>query len=317
MNSNLKKIHADYINRINRVMDYIEVHLDQNLTLEQLADIACFSKFHFHRIFQSITGECLAACIQRIRLEKAASLLSSSLSSSITEIALNCGFTSSASFTNAFKRNFGKSPTQYKNDKQTTPEPHYIHYLQENIDTLDIRIKQDKNKLSYCIKGNDYERHTDVFDLPAWDVAYIRYTGPYKGDSQLFSKLWKKLNSWAAPQGLISGSGNIYLALYHDNPEITVEEKLRVSVCMVINENIETAGEVGKLRLPGGKYAVSHFLLGEKDYARAWGWVYGTWLPSSGFQADDRIAFEWFPPHQKLQKTAKIPVDICIPVKKL
>jgi AraC family transcriptional regulator len=61
-------LQADYRQRINRVIDYIESHLDENLTLETLAYIACFSKFHFHRIFQSVTGERLSECIQRLRL---------------------------------------------------------------------------------------------------------------------------------------------------------------------------------------------------------------------------------------------------------
>ncbi|HMA65896.1 MAG TPA: AraC family transcriptional regulator [Chitinispirillaceae bacterium] len=66
--SNKTTLQADYRQRINRVIDYIDAHLDENLTLETLAYIACFSKFHFHRIFQSVTGERLSECIQRLRL---------------------------------------------------------------------------------------------------------------------------------------------------------------------------------------------------------------------------------------------------------
>ncbi len=296
-------------------MDYIETHLDENLTLEQLANIACFSRFHFHRIFQSLTGERLAVYIQRIRLEKAAALLHSNPGCSITDIALMCGFASSASFANAFKRHFGYSASQYKNKKRIVTEQSYIYLSNEDKDKLDIRIEHNGEKLSYYIKGIDYERQVDVLELPSWNAAYIRYTGPYKGDSRLFAGLWNKLVTWAAPRGLLNKPDTIYLALYHDNPDITIEEKLRVSVCISIDESTQTAGEVGKLKLPGGKYAICRFHLGSQDYPAAWGWMYGTWLPISGYQPDDRIAFEWFPPCQQLKESVKIPVDICIPVK--
>jgi AraC family transcriptional regulator len=305
---------TDYIERINRVMDYIESHLHLPLTLDTLADIACFSKFHFHRIFHSVTGERLAECIQRIRIEKAASLLKNNPRDSITEIALLCGFSSSASFANAFKKHFGMSASDFRNDAGKGMEQRYIYLPEENLDSLDIRIEQSSDKLTYYIKGTDYQRQVDVVTLPVWSLAYVRFTGPYKGDSALFATLWKKLVAWAAPRGLLENPDNVYIALYHDNPEITAEENLRVSVCIGINEDMETSGEIGKMTVPGGTYAVCRFLCGEKDYSAAWGWVYGTWLPLSGFEPDDRPSFEWYPPHG--EKTGgKIPVDICVPVK--
>jgi len=145
---------TDYKNRINRVIDFIEAHRDETLTLECLADIACFSRFHFHRIFQSLTGECLAAFIQRIRLEKAATLLNSNPAYSITDIAHICGFASSASFANAFKRHFGNAASYYKKNKSPVLDQRYIHFPDENTAALDIR-----------------------------------YTGPYKGDARLFHTL--------------------------------------------------------------------------------------------------------------------------------
>ncbi|MBN2535688.1 MAG: AraC family transcriptional regulator [Spirochaetales bacterium] len=309
-----EKSRTDYKQRINRVMDYIETHLDETLSLERLADIACFSKFHFHRIFQSLNGERLAEYIQRIRIEKAATLLKNNPDHSVTDIAFLCGFASSASFANAFKKYFGMSASRYRNDENAGKEQRYISLPEEDLESLHIRIEQSKGKQTFHIKGIDYERDVHIVDLPEWNLAYIRYTGPYKGDAALFTRLWKKLVTWAAPRGLLDKSDNIYIALYHDNPEITAEEKLRVSVCMSIDENTETSGEIGRMTLPGGKYSVCRFVLGEKDYSAAWGWVYGTWLPISGYQPDDRPSFEWYPPHEQKEGN-KIPVDICIPVK--
>jgi len=309
-----EKSKIDYISRINRVMDYIETHLDQPLGLEKLADLACFSKFHFHRIFQGLTGECLSECISRIRIEKAATLLLDNPNKSITEIALHCGFASSASFANTFRKHFNKSPSQYRMHTKPGIKERYIYMSKEDLNKIHIQIDYQNGKQAFYLEGKDYKRQVDVFNLPEWRLAYIRYTGPYKGDSRLFASLWKKLMTWACPRGILEKPDNVYLVIYHDNPEITEEDKLRVSVCVSIDKDMQVSGEVGKLYLPGGKYAVCRFILGEKDYSAAWGWVYGTWLPLSGYEPDDRPAFEWYPPAEKKSKD-KIPVDICIPVK--
>jgi AraC family transcriptional regulator len=306
---------ADYANRINRVMDYIDAHLEEDLSLDRLAHIACFSRFHFHRIFQSVTGERLAAFIQRIRLERAAALLRDSHGNTITGIALMCGFASSASFANAFKRHFGTSASGFRHGPRAVPEKRYVVVPDEDRDSLHMSIERKQGKLSYRVRGNGYQRCVDIVELPPWNVAYIRYTGPYKGDTRLFGRLWRKLAIWAAPRGLLDRPGAVYLTLCHDDPEITLEEKLRVSVCIGVDETTVTSGEVGKMRLPGGTYARCRFHLGSKDYPKAWGWMYGTWLPLSGYLPDDRPAFEWFPPCQAQKSDGKIDIDICVPVK--
>ena len=67
-----EKSKIEYRSRINRVMDYIDIHLDQPLELKSIAEIANFSPFHFHRIFTFLIGETPIDYIQRLRIEKAA-----------------------------------------------------------------------------------------------------------------------------------------------------------------------------------------------------------------------------------------------------
>ena len=85
----------EYVSRINRVIDYIERNIDKELSLENLAKITNFSRFHFHRIFRAMVGETLNQFILRIRLEKAAARLIANPKKSITEIALDSGFSGS------------------------------------------------------------------------------------------------------------------------------------------------------------------------------------------------------------------------------
>ena len=94
MTTNNRYLAEEYRGRINRVLDHIERNMDRPFTLEELADIANFSKFHFSRIFWAMTGETPFGFLMRIRLEKAASLLLMNPKESISEIAYLCGYSS-------------------------------------------------------------------------------------------------------------------------------------------------------------------------------------------------------------------------------
>ncbi len=153
----------------------------------------------------------------------------------------------------------------------------------------------------------------EVKGLPEITVAYVRHIGPYKGDSALFNRLFDKLCSWAGPRNLI-GSGAKFFTVYHDDPEITEENRLRISVSLEVPPSTEVSGDIGKMIISGGQYAVAHFVIREDEYQQAWSWVYAEWLPRSGFQPDDKPCFEYFPEEPK---NGMHTVDICVPVKPL
>lgn len=113
-NNNTKFLRDEYISRINRVIDYIELNIDKDLSLEKLAQVANFSQFHFHRIFRALMGETLNRYIQRIRVERAALQLISNPKKTITEIAFDCGFSGSAPFARAFKDFFKMSASEWR-----------------------------------------------------------------------------------------------------------------------------------------------------------------------------------------------------------
>src|ERR1700704_4132420 len=97
----------EYAARMNRVVDHIQTHLADPLDLEQLAAVACFSPFHFHRLFRAWMGETLQAFVHRLRLERAAQLLLFDQAKSVSDIAQECGFSSASAFARAFKAAFG------------------------------------------------------------------------------------------------------------------------------------------------------------------------------------------------------------------
>jgi len=107
-----------YEQNINNVINYITNNIGNNITLDELSKVACFSKYHFHRIFKSLTGENVFEFIRRLQLEKAAYMLACNPSKSITDIALDCGFSSSQNFSKLFKIGYLINPTEYRSSKK-------------------------------------------------------------------------------------------------------------------------------------------------------------------------------------------------------
>lgn len=307
----------DYISRINRVLDYIEKNLDKELTLELLANVACFSKYHFHRIFYSIMKETLSQYIQRNRFEKAANLLILNPNESITDISFNTGFSSSQAFSRGFKKQFNKTATEWRKTKQLNFKSIRIDEIAKATPQFIFSYDHIKSIKKWQTKINGEIRETIVKEWPKKTLAYYRYIGPYKGDSKLFQRLWNKLIQWAAQENILKPNSDFF-SIYHDSINITDEDKLRTSVAINVEDNFIAGGEFGTMELEAGQYASTTFLLGADDYSDAWFWVYSQWLPQSGYQPDDRPSFEFYPPQKEEYRLAgKNLVEITIPVKPL
>jgi AraC family transcriptional regulator len=316
----------EYVARINRVLDYIQEHLDRDLTLDELAGVAHFSRFHFHRIFYSLMGEPLFQYIQRLRIEKAASSLIWYPRKTITRIAYECGFSGSSSFARSFRERFSMSATQWRSSRgRGDSNPGYgernackgLRNAGLAIPGSSVQIEYHNQSQIWRISmGTRKERMVEVRHLEEMPVAYVRYVGPYKGDAKLFEGLYERLLRWAGPRGLVNFPETKCVVVYHDDPEITPEEKLRVSACITVPGGTQTGGEVGSMTIQAGKYAMARFELLPHEYQEAWSWLFSQWLPSSGYQPGDGPCFELYQ-HQGTCEGEKTVVDICVPVKPL
>jgi len=245
-----------YIEKINNVQDYIEKHLDEEITVQQLSKIASFSEYHFQRIFKQLTSESLHSFIKRLRLEKAIFLLRSNRKLTIQDIALSVGFSNQASFAKALKEKFRLNASQIK-----------------KMNDSEIHQMINKNRTNGKVLTND-SYYTDLIELAIQiveplKVLYTRYTGVYKGNSDLFSRLFTKLYCFADKNKLVSQETR-WFVVYHDYSDLTSEEKLRLSVCMSIKNDVSNQGEFGSMELAGGRYAVGKFILGTDEYQGAW-----------------------------------------------
>lgn len=318
---------GEYIARINRVIDHIESHLDECLRLEDLAKVANFSPFHFHRVFGAMVGERLSQFIARLRAEKAAVLLVANPKKTITEIAFDCGFSSSATFARAFKERFSMSATEWRNDrgkgqsklgKTLRNAGKTNSNLGEAIDDLFEYVGDSNSHQRWRGKMQEYlPVDVEVKDMPELNVAYVRHIGPYAGQAQVFEGLFGRLMQWAGPRGLLGDPDSKIVSVYHDDPKVTDEDKLRVSVCLTVPGGTAVDGEVGQMLVPGGKFAVARFELATDQYGDAWNALMGGWLPQSGYQCDDRLCYEWCRNDPKQHPEGKCIVDICVPVKPL
>lgn len=308
-NSNNVYLREEYILRINKVQDYIEANISEELSLITLSNVANFSKYHFHRIFCAIVGEPLSKYIQRIRLEKAAMCLVANPKNTIAQIALKCGFSNQASFSRAFKKHFGFSPSQLRSDSSILKSKKCIMESKTGKDSL--------NSFTYNDIVKDISLNVEVKEIQEMPVVYIRNMGMFKGEPELFRKLLGKLCNWARARGLNQYPGTKILSLYHDNPDITDETKFRTSICMTVPRDTGVDGEIGKMTIPGGKYAVAHFKLDAKQYKAAWDSIWGRWLPGSGYQPDDSPCFEIYLNNPEEDSDKKSIVDMYIPVKPL
>jgi AraC family transcriptional regulator len=113
------------------------------------------------------------------------------------------------------------------------------------------------------------------------------------------------------------GPATQFLSVYHDNPEVTEPQKLRLDVAITVPPDTKVDGEIGKQVLPGGLYAVTRVRIRPDQYGEAWDSLMGGWFPSSGYQPDERPCFEI-----ALNDPGKDPegmheVEICEPVKPL
>lgn len=301
----------EYIHRINRVVDYIEAHLDEEHTLETLARVAYFSPYHFHRIFRALTGETINNYVKRIRLQMAGSMLLSDYQRAVSDIAASCGFNSTAVFCRAFREHFGRNTGDFrryhynqmsKNDQ--TDRKNGQSLLNPSLYISDDLLNQKRNVLM--------EKNIEVREMPAMNLIYCRHTGPFDRISGAYEKLFR----WAGPRGLLRFPETRTVTVYHDDPKVVEIDKVRQSACITVNGDIKTEGEFGNMHLPGGKYAVGRFKVKPHQFGEAWDAVC-RWLADSGYQPSDGYPYEYYPEEHTKEDPPTFTVDICVPVKPL
>lgn len=287
----------EYERRLHAVLRHIDAHLDEEVDLASLADVAHFSPFHFHRLFLALTGETLGDYLRRRRLEMGAVRLAANLETSILAVALSVGFGSGEAFSRAFKARFGESPNQWRRGRHL-----------RNPDQADLQAFE-QNRLPSIVSGA-IDMKVQLQDLPSVRVAYLRHTGPYGQPVAEF--LRDHVYPWMVAHGLL---GQVRYGVGHDNPSITAPERCRYDACIELPPGYDIPRDMLTTELPGGRYGVFAFEGTVDDIVLTWRRLFRDWLPASGYQLDGRPCLEHYAQMARFDPvTGRFDCDLCIPV---
>ena len=275
----------DYIQRINKVVAYINNHLDETLDLKTLANEVALSDFHFHRIFKALKGEAIGGYITRLRLEATARLLRYT-ALTIEEIAFNIGYETPASLSKAFKKQYGISPTEYRTNKDT-----YI--MKKEIINPDLALKTPK-----------------IVTLEPKNLIYVALTGAY--GSFDYGKAYEQLWAVIKAQKLFT-KGIESICISYDDPKITEGSLQRSDVCLAIHKPATPQEEVSCKTLAGGKYAVFFYQGSYENLSQ----VYDTavrWVIDHQYTLREEPFFEKYLNDARRTPKEKLKTEIYIPI---
>lgn len=279
-------MNSEYKIRIDRVIQYIEANLTKNISLAEVAEISFFSAYHFHRIFTAIMGETVNDYIVRRRLEKAINLLIFKEKLSVTQVALDSGFSSSANFSKAVKLHFGFSPSAIRNPEKIK---------NSKIGKISSKYGKEFNpfdlyptRITYGVmnqtKLEDANMKIDVREMDSQRVCTLASARGYEPEA--IYEAWDKLIVWATCIG-IKKEDQMRFAFAFDNPSVTPTDKCRYDASIVIGDNIKVNQPFVLSEIPKGKYAVLYFKGVPEETIKAQLSIYSDWLPNSGFEPDN------------------------------
>ncbi len=301
---------SEYESRMHRVLAYIDEHLDDQLDLATLAEVAHFSAFHFHRLFSAWVGETFGDYLRRRRLEVAAMRLAAQPRTRILNIALSVGFGSAEAFTRAFKVRFGCSPTAWREQQSSHRHAKSNSGQVNSKQSRALQALFAEHEVSKKI-NKEMIMKVSLIDRKPATVAYFRHLGPY---GEPIARFWQETYvPWAVMNKL--GKGHARYGIAHDDPSITAPDQCRYDACAEVPTDFMVTGGALKTTIPGGKYAVLSFNGTVKQVGEAWTALLRDWLPASGLQLDGRPCFEYYPKDATYDcESGEFECEICIPV---
>ncbi|MFQ1699458.1 GyrI-like domain-containing protein [Loktanella agnita] len=246
--------------RIMRVIDYIHSHASADLSLEQLADVAAMSRFHWHRVFTAVMGAPPAVIIRTVRMHKATMLLLRT-DMSVAKVGAAVGYPNKRRFDRTFKDAYGQSPAAFRAAGLASDEisPSVGEHPMFTVETL---------------------------IAPAKRLAALSHVGDYSEGSICYQKVATIITTgghWSHVRGMVG--------IYYDNPDVTPTNALR-SHAGVLWEGDDVPAGLEDVAIAGGRYAVLHFKGPYIGLQKAYRYLYGDWLTETNEPLRDAPCYE-------------------------
>lgn len=263
-------------NQINTAIDYILNHLEDDLSVKDIAEHCHFSEFYFNRLFKNITGESVYAFIKRRRIERSAFDLTTKPKDSITSIATQYRYTSS-NYSVAFKKHYKESPHGFKKNrgqKFTTPLKDYAYY--------NSRIRTE--------------------EVESFDMIYERYIGNYDDMSHQWDDYIKRHEDYRNEE-------SVFVELSYDDPIITDEDRCIYDLGMMNFTHKPENASI--MTIPGGTYKVFRFEGHVSQLLATFQGLFQVWFLQSDINLGHRKIFQLY--RQVNCDTNEMTIDIYIP----
>ncbi|MDH2915664.1 MAG: AraC family transcriptional regulator [Gallionella sp.] len=274
----------NYDERLGRVTAYIYTHLDDELDLNTLAEVAYLSPYHFHRIYRAARGETIATTVRRLRLHRAASQLAQS-SVPVEDISRQAGYKNVQSFTRSFNATYGMPPARYRSHGNHTQYP--SQHSDRSLAMYNVTLKT----------------------IPDLEVVSIKHQGAYNKIGPAYDLLF----GWLGKRGLVDAQTRV-LSIGYDDPATVPENELRSRACATVSKSCTLEAPLERVIIEGGRYAILRYKGPYDALPAIYQWLFGTWLLQSGCELRDAPPFEEYLNTPLDTAPAELLTDIYIPL---
>lgn len=275
-----------YQRQLDAVTDYIYAHLDDDLSLDRLADVSGFSPYHWHRIYRAVRGETAAQTVRRLRLERAATMLAQN-AWPLERIARRAGFTSADAFSRAFQRAYDRTPGRFRSDRAGGPNG-------TGGSRRPAVMPDAESPTPYPVR---------VEERPERRLAVAEHRGSYMGIGRAFARVVDRM-----------GLRKPMVAIYEDDPDAVPEAALRAVAGAVVGPEAEVPEDLETRVVPAGRYAVMRYTGPYSSMHAAYLWLYGQWLPTSGHEPRNHPVVEEYLTDPATTPPAQAVTDILLPL---
>lgn len=316
--------------RIQLALQYMSLHLEDDITLPDLAQAAYFSPFHFHRVFTAIVKETPNVCLRRMRLERAANLLLNRRAAPLLDIALHCGFKSQSLFSRAFKSHFDMTPTAWRKGGFWRYDGAFWQWRPVGQDSKPCKMDGLADEVNFsslqkrcgqmqsAAQGICPQQILEIKVLQRPAVRRVYRWSP-AGSDEAVLQLWAEVLQWADRRGLCR-SDAMGVSRLQDNPNITGAALSRFEAGILVDSHfLPQRGELCD-ELPGGRFVQIEFTGTLRDERLVYEYLYGYWLAANQWEVDERPGFALVPvsnTEQEINLARPFHYWVCIPIRRI